>query len=104
MKEDTLYIPHGLKSRNEFWDGFGKEEAIKALIFITFTGIIDVFVYFLKRNVVFSVVFILVSIGASLAMLTKDTTNLSAVDQVENMIRFSKSQKYYPYKQLEEWR
>lgn len=103
-EKDTLYIPLGLKERNEFWDGFGKDEFIKALIFITFTGVIDIFIYIFKRNIIFSVVFILVSIGGSLAMLTKDITNLSAVDQIENMIRFSKSQKYYPYRQLDEWR
>lgn len=103
-EKDTLYIPLGLKERNEFWDGFGKEELIKALIFIAFTGVIDIFIYFFKRNIIFSMVFILASIGGSLAMLTKDITNLSAVDQIENMIRFSKTQKYYPYRQLDEWR
>ncbi len=101
---DTLYIPLGLKEKNELWDGFGKDEAIKALIFIAIAGAIDIFIYMIKRNIVFSVIFILIAIGGSLMMLTKDITNLSVVDQVENMIRFSKSQKYYPYKYLDEWK
>ncbi|MFY9214244.1 MAG: hypothetical protein WAO45_05965 [Tissierellaceae bacterium] len=45
----------------------------------------------------------LVSVGGSIMMLTKDTTNLSVVDQIRNMLRFAKSQKYYPYKYRDEW-
>lgn len=103
--EDTnsLYIPLGLKEKNELWDGFGKEEAIKALIFNIFTGIIDALIYFSTKNLIFCVVFILVSVGGSIMMLTKDTTNLSVVDQIRNMLRFAKFQKYYPYKYRDEW-
>jgi len=100
---NSLYIPLGLKEKNELWDGFGKEEAIKALIFNIFTGIIDALIYFSTKNLIFCVVFILVSVGGSIMMLTKDTTNLSVVDQIRNMLRFAKSQKYYPYKYRNEW-
>ncbi len=100
---NLLYIPLGLKERNELWDGFGKEEAIKALIFNIITGIIDALIYLSTKNLIFSVVFILVSVGGSIMMLTKDTTNLSVVDQIRNMLRFAKSQKYYPYKYRDEW-
>ena len=95
---NLLYIPLGLKERNELWDGFGKEEAIKALIFNVFTGTINILIYVSSKNVILSIVFILVSVGGSIMMLTKDTTNLSVVDQIKNMLRFAKSQKYYQYK------
>lgn len=100
---NLLYIPLGLKENNELWDGFGKEEAVKALIFNIFTGIIDALIYFSTRNLIFCIVFILVSVGGSVMMLTKDTTNLSVVGQIRNMLRFAKSQKYYPYKYRDEW-
>ena len=100
---NSLYIPLGLKERNELWDGFGKEEAIKALIFNIITGIVDALIYLSTKNLIFCVVFILVSVGGSIMMLTKDTTNLSVVDQIRNMLRFAKSQKYYPYKYRDEW-
>ncbi len=100
---NSLYIPLGLKEKNELWDGFGKEEAIKALIFNIITGIVDALIYFSTKNLIFCVVFILVSVGGSIMMLTKDTTNLSVVDQIRNMLRFAKSQKYYPYKYRDEW-
>ena len=100
---NNLYIPMGLKEKNELWDGFGKSEAIKALIFNAVTGAIDILIYITTKNLIFSVVFILVSVGGSIMMLTKDTTNLSVVDQINNMIRYAKSQKYYPYKYRDEW-
>lgn len=100
---NLLYIPLGLKENNELWDGFGKDEAVKALIFNVFTGIIDSLIYFSTRNLIFCIVFILVSVGGSIMMLTKDTTNLSVVGQIRNMLRFAKSQKYYPYKYRDEW-
>lgn len=102
-KKDQLYIPIGLKERYELWNGFGKEEAVKALIFNVFAGTIDLLIYIINKNISFCVVFFLVSVGGSIIMLTKDTTNLSAVDQVQNMIRFAKSQKKYPYRALNEW-
>ncbi len=73
------------------------------MIFNIFTGIIDALIYFSTKNLIFCVVFILVSVGGSIMMLTKDTTNLSVVDQIRNMLRFAKSQKYYPYKYRDEW-
>jgi len=36
-------------------------------------------------------------------MLTKDHSNISVVDQVGFMVRFARSQKFYPYKYLDEW-
>lgn len=100
---NLLYIPLGLKENNELWDGFGKGEAVKALIFNVFTGIIDALIYFSTRNLIFCIVFILVSVGGSIMMLTKDTTNLSVVGQIRNMLRFAKSQKKYSYKYRDEW-
>ncbi len=103
-ERDKLYIPIGLKEKYEIWDGFGKEEAIKAFIFIAFSSIIDIFIFVITRKTIFCSVWFLVSVGGSVMMLTKDTTNLSVVDQIQNMIRFSKSQRYYPYKAFDEWR
>jgi hypothetical protein len=36
-------------------------------------------------------------------MLTKDQNNLSVVDQIKLMLRFSRSQKKYPYITYDEW-
>ena len=103
-KKNALYIPQGLKTRVEIFDGYGKEELLKTLLVTVVVGILDVFYYLIFRNTVVSVVMILVAIAGSVMLLTKDHTNISVVDQVGFMVRFARSQKIYPYKYLDEWR
>jgi uncharacterized Tic20 family protein len=103
-KKQSLYIPQGLKTRVEIFDGYGKEELFKTITVTVIAGVIDVLLYLIFKNTVTSVVFILVSIAGSVMMLTKDTTNISVVDQVGFMIKFVKSQKSYKYKYLDEWK
>lgn len=102
--KQPLYIPQGLKTRVEIFDGYAKEELIKTIIITLVAGGIDLIVYLAIGNTVFSVVFILVVIAGSVMMLTKDNTNISVVDQVGFMIKFAKSQKKYKYKYLDEWK
>lgn len=102
--KQTLYIPQGLKTRVEIFDGFGKEELFKTILVTLVTGGIDALLFLIFRNVVTSVVFMLIVISGSVMMLTKDKTNISVVDQVGFMVRFARSQKVYKYKYLEEWK
>ena len=102
-KKNALYIPQGLKTRVENFDGYGKEELVKTLLVTTLVGVLDIFYYLIFRNTVVSVVMILVAIAGSVMMLTKDHTNISVVDQVGFMVRFARSQKIYPYKYQDEW-
>jgi len=103
-KKNPLYIPQGLKTRVEIFDGFGKEELFKTIIVTIVIGILDIMYYLIFKNTVVSIVTILVAIAGSVMMLTKDRSNISVVDQVGFMIRFARSQKYYPYKYQDEWR
>jgi len=103
-KKNPLYIPQGLKTRVEIFDGFGKEELFKTIMVTIIVGILDILYYLIFKNTVVSIVTILVAIAGSVMMLTKDHTNISVVDQVGFMVRFARSQKYYPYKYQEEWR
>jgi hypothetical protein len=103
-KKNPLYIPQGLKTRVEIFDGFGKEELLKTIMVTIVVGILDIMYYLIFKNTVVSIVTILVAIAGSVMMLTKDHTNISVVDQVGFMVRFARSQKYYPYKYQDEWR
>ena len=103
-KKNPLYIPQGLKTRVEIFDGFGKEELFKTIMVAIVVGILDIMYYLIFKNTVVSIVTILVAIAGSVMMLTKDHTNISVVDQVGFMVRFARSQKYYPYKYQDEWR
>lgn len=103
-KKQSLYIPQGLKTRVEIFDGYAKEELFKTIIVTFIAGAIDALLYLIFKNIVTSVVFMLVDIAGSVLMLTKDKTNISVVDQFGFMIKFAKSQKFYKYKYLDEWK
>ena len=103
-QKQTLYIPQGLKTRVEIFDGYGKEELFKTIIVTMISGVIDALLFLIFRNVVISVVFILVMISGCVMILTKDKSNISVVDQVTFMVKFARSQKVYKYKYLEEWK
>ena len=103
-KKNALYIPQGLKTRVEIFDGYGREELVKTILVTGVAGVTDILLYLIFKNTVVSVVFILVAIAGSVMMLTKDHTNISVVDQVGFMIKFARSQKKYPYKYQDEWR
>lgn len=103
FEKDTLYIPSGLKVKPEIFDGFGKEELFKSVGSILIAGAVDIVFYLITKNVAVTIVFVLAAIAGSVMAFTKDKTNLSVADQISNMFRFSRMQKFYPYKYLDEW-
>ena len=60
-------------------------------------------VWLFTANVTTTVVLALTGIFGSVMMTTKDQSNLSVVDQVQNLIRFLRGQKIYPYRYGDEW-
>ncbi len=102
-ERDMLYIPMGLKVRNEIFDGFGKEELFCSIITSIAAGVVVLMLYFLTGNVSICIVIMMSAIAGSVMMFTKDRTNLSVFDQIRNMVRFARIQKVYPYKYYDEW-
>lgn len=81
MDEDLkLYIPLGVKPEAELFTGFGKKQLFQSIVILALAGIFG-----------------------SVMMTTKDQSNLSVVDQVQNLIRFLRGQKIYPYRYGDEW-
>ena len=103
MSESTLYIPMGVKTENEFFSGFGKKELFQAMVGTVFALIVSLFIYLISGNIAYTMISILSGIAGSVIMVTKDQYNMSVVTQVANLIRFSKSQRIYPYVYGNEW-
>ena len=96
MDEDLkLYIPLGVKPETELFTGFGKKQL--------FQGGVAALVWLFTANVTTTVVLALAGIFGSVMMTTKDQSNLSVVDQVQNLVRFLRGQKIYPYRYGDEW-
>ena len=98
-----LYIPSGVKSENELFNGFGKRELLQSMAWALFGFLAAGAVWLIFRNVAATVVTILTGIFGSVMMCTKDQNNLSVADQIVNIIRFSRSQQIYPYRAMREW-
>ena len=102
MDEDLkLYIPLGVKPEAELFTGFGKKQLFQALIGSLVMG--AALVWLFTANVTTTVVLALTGIFGSVMMTTKDQSNLSVVDQVQNLVRFLSGQKIYPYRYGDEW-
>lgn len=96
-------MPFGIKTDLEIFSGFGKKEMLSALVMVLICGIIDLIIYFFTRNTFLSISIIIISVAVSIALFTKDGyTNSSVVDILVRIVRFKKSQKYYPYIYKEE--
>ena len=102
-ENNTLYIPMGVKTENEFFSGFGKKELLQAAVGAVLALIVSVFVFLVSLNIAYTMIGVLAGIAGSVMMVTKDQYNMSVVTQVANLIRFSRSQKIYPYVCGKEW-
>lgn len=98
-----MYIPGGVKTENELFNGFGRRELLQSAAGSLFGGMAAAVLWLCSGNVAYTVVAALTGIFGSVMMCTKDQDNQSVVDQVGNMIRFAKSQQIYPYRALSEW-
>jgi hypothetical protein len=96
-REKPLYIPQGLKLRKEIFNGYGKEELMKTILVTLVAGVIDVLQFFITKNTVVTIVFMLVAVSGAVLMLTKDNSNISVVDQMGFIIRYQFGQKKYKY-------
>ena len=102
-ENNTLYIPMGVKTENEFFSGFGKKELLQAAVGAVFAIIVSLFIYIISENIAYTMIGVLSGIAGSVMMTTKDQYNMSVVSQVANLVRFSRSQKHYPYTYGKEW-
>jgi hypothetical protein len=101
--KDSLYIPMGLKAESEIFSGFGKQELMKSLLFISGAAIAAVILYLFMRGIEVTIIFLFISVAASIGVFVKDATGNSVALQLGNIIRFMRSQKKYRYIQMDEW-
>lgn len=103
MDNDTLYIPMGVKTEAELFSGFGKKEFGRAFVGSLISGFVALMIWMFTENVAMTMIMVLTGIFGSVIMTTRDSNNLSVVDQLSNMMIFARSQKIYPYRYKDEW-
>ena len=102
-RNDTLYIPVNIKTRLEFFDGYGVAEFVYTAIATGISGLIAVSLYAVTGNTTLCILILLITVAASVMALLKDQSNQSVTDQIRFMVRFMKRQRKFPYYYKQEW-
>ncbi|MDR1208776.1 MAG: hypothetical protein LBK41_00430 [Clostridiales bacterium] len=103
METSNLYIPVNIKTRFEFFDGFGLAELAPTVAAALISGIVAVVVHAAGGGMVTSALIVLVTIAASVMALAKGENNLSVVDQTKCVLSFLREQRQYSYYYADEW-
>lgn len=104
METNTnLYIPVNIKTRFEFFDGFGVAELIPTILAALVSGFFAFIVHTITGGAIGPVLIVLITIAASVMSLAKGENNMSVIDQTKCVLRFSREQKKYPYFYTDEW-
>jgi len=97
-KEETVYIPYGIKNRREFFEGFGVSEFKYTLMSLPLAAAVAFFVRVVLGQVLASSLSIILIPAGTVMIVVKDKCNLSVAGYLMIMLRFSRIRKYYPYK------
>lgn len=104
-EETKLYIPSNVKTRLEFFKGFGIKELVSTIIVAIALIPISIISYYLgNKNYIVPVLIEIIGIVATVVATTKDDNNLCVVNQIKYMIDFAKMQKNYEYRYYDKWR
>ena len=103
-KLGVLYIPSGLKTRTELFEGYGRDEVMATIMVTLFGGVVTFFIYLFTKSTATCIVFMLTVMAGSVMLLTKDgIMNLSVADQIKNMVGYWHKQKVFKYRYIDEW-
>ena len=92
-----------IKTRFEFFDGFGVTELLPTIITAFVSGFFAFILHAATGGVIGPVLMVLVSIAASVMALAKGESNMSVIDQTKCVLRFMREQRKYPYYYTDEW-
>ena len=93
-----LYIPSNVKTRLEFFRGFGTKELIITIaIAIALIPIAILFYYIKDKNYLIPVIIEMIGVVTTAITITKDENNLCVVNQIKYMADFTRLQKHYEY-------
>lgn len=103
-KNYKLYIPTNVKTRLEFFKGYGIKELIITVIVLVALLPISFIVYKIRGDYLLPVVIEFIGVAGTVIAVTKDENNLCVISLIKFMSEFSKTQKEYRYKYYNKWR
>ncbi len=101
-KQNDLYIPTNVKTKTEFFKGYGvKELVITIIVMASFLPI--AFILNTLKGTVIAVIFMFVLVAGTVIVVTRDDNNLSVAKQLKFMINSANSQKCFRYEYYNKW-
>lgn len=97
-----LYMPQGIVENAEIFSGFGKEELTKTILVSIIGIVIAIFLWVITAKVTASVIVVFIAIALSMGLFTK-ANNISIWTKLCGILKYFKSQKFYPFRYLDEW-
>jgi len=97
METTSLYIPVNIRTRFEFFDGYGMAELMPTLGIAAGSGFIAVLIHAATGSTVGAILLVLVSIAATVMALAKGEGNMSMVNHIQCILRFMREQRRYEY-------
>ena len=99
-----LYIPTNVKTRLEFFKGYGVQELISTIIVFACLFPVSFILYKVKGNILLPIIIEFIGVAGTILATTKDENNLCVVRQIQFLIEFEKSQKSFMYRYFNKWR
>ena len=100
---NSLYIPVNIKTRFEFFDGYGAKELLPTIIATLVSGFFAFIIHSATGGMIMPVLLVLITVAGSVMVLAKSDSNMSIMDQAKCVLRFSREQRKYSYYYTEEW-
>ena len=99
-----LYIPSNVKTRMEFFKGYGVKELISTIIVFACLLPVSLLIYKLKGNLLLPVVIEFIGVAGTIIATAKDENNLCVTRQIKFLIECANTQKQYRYRYFNKWR
>jgi hypothetical protein len=103
LESNDLYIPVNIKTRFEFFDGYGLSELITTVVTAAVSGFFALILHAATNDALMPLLIVLVAVAASVMALAKGENNMSMIDHIKSLVRFSREQRQYPYHYTDEW-
>ena len=102
-KSDSLYIPSNIKTRLEFFKGFGVKELVITAIVM---AISLPFIFLINHltNTITAIIILFIIVAGTIVSVIKDDNNLCVAKQIGFMIKYSNMQKKFKYVYYDKWR
>lgn len=97
LDKKTIKIPKAIRTKTEFFDGFGMTELIKTSISMVISSIIAYIIYLFTHQAVYSTFFVLGITIVSVIFVRKGRNNFSMLDLLKNVVKFKTIQKEYRF-------